>query len=704
MTATLAPSAGTAAPVPPAPTRSRGELVALAALLVGTAVLYLWDLGASGFANSYYAAAVQSMTQSWKAFLFGSLDAGNAITVDKPPASLWVMALSARIFGFSPWSMLVPQALMGLGSVALIHAAVRRVSGPVAGLLAGAVLALTPVAVLMFRFNNPDALLVLLMVAAAYATVRAIERAGTRWLLLAGVLIGFAFLTKMAQAFLVLPAFVSAYLVCAPTGLWRRVRQLLGAAVAVVVSAGWYVALVELWPAQSRPYIGGSEDNSLLELALGYNGLGRIFGGDGNGGGAHPTDLPTPTGAPAGELTAIGGPGGGGGFGGTPGIGRMFNDTAGGQVSWLLPAALALLVAGLWLTRRAPRTDPTRASLLLWGGWTVVTALVFSFAQGTFHEYYTVALAPPIAALVAIGGRELWRHRASWAARAALAVVVAGTAAWAWVLLGRSPDFLPWLRWAVVALAVVAVVAVLVPGAATRRIAALAALVAVLSGIAAPVAYALDTAGTAHTGSTPSAGPAVSGGRGGAGGDGGAMPAGAPTADGQDARGAGPDGGPGFPGAGGGPGGAVTADAELVAALRGAGTRWAAATVGAQQGGGLALASGTTVMSIGGFTGSDPAPTLEQFQAHVAAGEVRYFLAGGGFGGGGRVDLPGGTAAAPGTTAQEGAAGSSGAQDGRSGPGGRGGPGSAISAWVEQNFAPVSIGGQLVYDLKQPIG
>jgi 4-amino-4-deoxy-L-arabinose transferase-like glycosyltransferase len=284
VTATLTPTVRPDAPAAPAPAaRSRAELVALAVLLLGAGALYLVDLGASGFANSYYAAAVQAMTRSWEAFFFGSLDAGNVITVDKPPASLWVMAASARIFGFSSWSMLVPQALLGVGSVALLHAAVRRVSGWVPALLAGAVLALTPVAALMFRFNNPDALLVLLMVAAAYATVRAIERASTRWLLLAGVFIGFAFLAKMAQGFVVLPALVAAYLVAAPTGFRRRIRQLLGAAAAVVVSAGWYVAIAELWPASSRPYIGGSEGNSVLELALGYNGLGRIFGGSGGG-------------------------------------------------------------------------------------------------------------------------------------------------------------------------------------------------------------------------------------------------------------------------------------------------------------------------------------------------------------------------------------------------------------------------------------
>jgi 4-amino-4-deoxy-L-arabinose transferase-like glycosyltransferase len=287
MTATLTPTDQVRPPAPPpgvAP-RSRRERVALVVLLLGTAGLYLVNLSANRFANDFYAAAVQSMTKNWEAFFFGSFDAGNIVTVDKPPAALWVMALSARVFGFSSWSILVPQALMAVATVALLYAAVRRVSGPGAALLAGAAMALTPVAVLMFRFNNPDALLVLLMVAAAYAVVRAIEHAATRWLLLAGALMGLAFLTKTAQALLVLPAFTLAYVWAAPTGLWRRLRQLLAAGVAMVVVGGWWFVAVALWPAADRPYIGGSTGNSAIQLALGYNGLGRIVGEGGPGGG-----------------------------------------------------------------------------------------------------------------------------------------------------------------------------------------------------------------------------------------------------------------------------------------------------------------------------------------------------------------------------------------------------------------------------------
>ncbi len=434
--------AGTAAPAPRR--RPRREHALLAVLLAGTGVLYLWNLSASGWANSFYAAAVQAGTQSWTAFFFGSLDAGNAITVDKPPAALWVMESSARIFGFSSWSILVPQALMGVAAVAVLYATVRRVAGPPAALVAGAAFALTPVAALMFRFDNPDALLTLLLVAAAYATTRAWEtastRAGTRWLVLAGVVIGFAFLTKMMQAFLILPALAAAYGVTARTGLWRRVRQIALAGAGVVVGAGWWLVAVSLWPEAARPYIGGSTNNSAWELALGYNGLGRILGNTGGGGG-------------------------GASFGGTAGLLRLFNSEFGTQVSWLLPAALLLGAAGAWFVRRttAPNARQLRGALVLWGGWTLVTGLTFSLMSGTIHPYYAVALAPGIAALVGIGGVLAWRARDTWAGRATLALSSAGTAVWAFVMLGWSDSSLTVLRWPILVAGVLAGAVLLLP-------------------------------------------------------------------------------------------------------------------------------------------------------------------------------------------------------------------------------------------------
>ncbi len=475
----------------------------LLALLAGTAVLYLVDLGASGYANSFYSAAVQAGSESWKAFFFGSSDAGSSITVDKPPASLWVMALSVRIFGLSSWAVLVPQALMGVGTVWLLHDTVRRALGAPAGLLAGLALAVTPVAALMFRFNNPDALLVLLMVGAAYAVLRAVESARTsaqtRWLLLAGALVGFGFLTKQLQVFLVVPALGLTYLLAGRPALLRRVGQLLLAGVAVLVSAGWWVAIVELWPAASRPYIGGSTDNSFLGLTFGYNGLGRLTGD---------------------ETGSVGGAGTAGSMWGETGLFRLFGSAFAGQIAWLAPAALVMGVVALWLLRGAPRTSALRAQLVLWTGWLLTTWLVFSFMSGIFHAYYTVALAPAVAGLAATGAVVLWRERATTTATAALAAATAGTAVWSFLLLSRSSDFLPGLRWAVLVLGVLAaaglVLARLRP--AVRSLAVGAATAALVAGLAGPAVYAVDTATTPHTGSIVSAGPTVAGSMGGPGG------------------------------------------------------------------------------------------------------------------------------------------------------------------------------------------
>jgi 4-amino-4-deoxy-L-arabinose transferase-like glycosyltransferase len=577
-------------------------------LLAGVALLYLWNLTASGWANSYYAAATQAASQSWKAFLFGSVDAGNVITVDKPPASLWLSGLFARVFGMSSWSVLAPQALCGVASVWLLYLAVRRSSGQVAGLMAGAALALTPVATLMFRFNLPDPLLVLLLVAAAYATLRAVEKASLRWLLLAGTAIGFAFLTKMMQGFLTLPALALVYLVAAPTTMVRRIAHVAAAGAAVVVSAGWYVALVALWPAGSRPYIAGSTDDSILELALGYNGLGRIFGGDGNPGGGG------------------GGMGGGNtGFGGASGLGRMFGAAFGTEISWLLPTALVGLVAGLWFTRRAPRTDRTRAALLLWGGWLVVTALVFSFMSGIIHPYYSVALAPGIAGVVAISARELWRGRAHAPARYFLAGMVAVTGVWTFILLDRWSDWQPWLRWVIIVASVAVATAIAVGMKA--RVLAVAGIVTALLGTGM---FSVATAAVAHSGSIPTSGP---------------------TSEGV--------------GGMGGPMGGDSTSSALVSLLRSTDTQWAAATTGATSAADLELASGKSVIGIGGFSGGDPAPTLAEFKRYVADGKVAYYVSGGGMGGGG-------------------------------GPGGD----SGIAQWVADNYRSTTVGNATVYDLR----
>ncbi|MFB7218241.1 glycosyltransferase family 39 protein [Streptomyces sp. NPDC056227] len=662
-------------------------------LLLAIALAYLWNLSASGYANSFYSAAVQAGSQSWKAFFFGSLDAANAITVDKPPATLWPMALSVRIFGLSSWAILAPQVLMGVATAGVLYAAVRRRFGAAAGLISMAVFALTPVAALMFRFNNPDALLALLMTVTVYCVLRALEHGRTKWLVWAGVAVGLAFLSKTLQAFLILPPLAVLYAVCAPTTVGKRFGQLGLSALAMVVAGGWWVAIVELWPASSRPYIGGSQNNSFLELTFGYNGLGRISGD---------------------ETGSVGGGGGGqsGGQWGETGIGRMFNSEIGSQISWLLPAALILLIAGIWLTRRAKRTDIARAAFLAWGGSLLMTAVVFSFMAGIFHQYYTVALAPYIAALVGTGVTVLWEERAKWAASGVLGATVAVTALWSYVLLGRTPDYLPWLRWAVLIGGLVGAAGLLLAGRAGRRLALAAVGIGFVASLAGPTAYTLSTLNTGHQGSIVTAGPSgagmMGGGRGGPGG-GGMQPPGRNSQNSQaNQQGGGmgrpPTGGQGgFPGGGqqgqgqgqgnqqngmpgGGPGGmaeggmgggggmggllngsSVSSRAKKLLEKNADAYTWAAAAIGSQNAASYQLATGDPVMAIGGFNGSDPSPTLAQFKQYVEDGRIHYFIS-----------------------------------SGTGGMGGDTGTSSEISSWVEAAFEKVTVGSSTFYDLTQP--
>lgn len=675
----------------------------LIGLLVGTALLYLVDLSASGWANSFYSAAVQAGTQSWKAFLFGSSDAGNSITVDKPPAFLWPMEISARIFGLSSFTMLLPDALCGVGSVWLLYACVRRVAGPAAGLIAGAALALTPIAVLMFRFNNPEALMTFLFVLAAYATLRAVERGRLGWLLLAGYAVGAAFLTKTLEALLVLPALAIVFLLLAPLSFRRRLTHLLWAGLVMVLSGGWWVALVSLWPAADRPFIGGSQDNSEFNLIFGYNGFGRLTGnetGSVTGGGG---------GAGAGGRVF----GGGGGFGGSTGLTRLFGSDMGSQIAWLLPTALILAVAGFWLTRRAARTDLARAAFGVFTGWLLVGGALFSFSKGIIHPYYTVALAPPIAALVGLGVVGAWRTRDRVDGRLFLALSGAATAVTAFELLGRTPTFVPWLRWVVVVAGIAGALLLLVPPSVRRRglasVAVAGVLATVVAGVAGPAAYAEQTASTGHTGSLPTAGPSgaggFGGGRGGFGGAGGSFgrgplgrarggtgfpggtgrtfPGGGGT--GQTFPGGGTGGGTGStsPGTGtgagrtggtnGGMGGlldASTPGAALTALLRAGASSytWVAAATGSETASGYQLATGDPVMPLGGFNGSDPSPTLAQFQKDVAQHRIHYLIAGGGFG-----RQNGGSNAA-----------------------------AQISTWVAAHYTSRTVDGVTLYDLTAP--
>src|SRR6476620_5869909 len=508
---------------------------ALLGLLLVTLVLYTWNLTASGYANSFYSAAVQAGADSWKAFFFASSDAASSITVDKPPASLWVMALSVRVLGLSSFAILLPQALMGVATVGVVYATVKRHFGAAAGLIAGVVLALTPVAALMFTFNNPDALLTLLMALGAWATMRAIEHASPKWMMIVGVFIGLGFLTKTLQVLLVVPFFGLAYLIAAPTTLRRRIVHSLLAVGTMVLSAGWWVAMVELVPASARPYIGGSQTNSFLELTVGYNGLGRLSGDE------------------AGSVGGGGGGATGGSMWGSTGLFRMFSSSVGDQISWLIPSALILLAAGLWLRGRRPRTDLRRAAYLVWDGWLVVTMLVFSFMAGIFHEYYTVALAPAIGALVGMGAVEAWQRRSSAVATIALAAATAAAATWSFILLSRTTAYGDWLRISVLAVGLAAALLILATRWMHARSVPFVLAAALVAGLAGPGVYAVSTTTQGHSGSIVTAGPAgASRGPGGGGGFGGGTPPQLPGQAGQTGtNGTTPQGGPQTGGAGG---------------------------------------------------------------------------------------------------------------------------------------------------------
>ena len=729
---------------------------ALLALLLATALLYLVGLSRNGWANEFYAGAAQAGTESWKAFLFGSLDSSNFITVDKPAGFLWPMELSARIFGVNYWSLLVPQALAGVATVGVLYATVRRWYGPAAAVIAGTVMALAPVATLIFRFNDPDAFITLMATLAAYAGVRALESGRTRWVALTGVLFGLGFLGKMLAGFLALPALALAYLVCGPPGLGKRIWQLLVGGAALLATAGWWVAIVLLTPAAGRPFVGSTTDNNILQLTFGYNGLSRLTGnrGGGFGGAARAAGrglgagafgggaggaggAPTGPGPGAGAAARAFGGGAGGPFGGGTGITRMFTAEWGGQISWLIPAALIAIVVMLWVSRRAARTDRTRAAAILWGGWLVVAGLVLSLMSGTTHSYYAVALAPPIGALIGIGAVTAWRIRRTWFGRAAMAAALAVTAAWAWVLLGRNPGWYPWLR-VVIVIAAVGAAGLILAGPALRAstargamaLAAVPVSLAVIAGLGGPLAYSLDTAATSYAGTSPSAGPpmtAAAGGPGGARGLGrGLVPgrgefggfAGGLAGD-RPGRFAG-----GFGGVGGfGRGGNATVSSAFARLLEGGASHytWAAATNGADSAASMELATGgVPVMAIGGFRGTDPAPSLAQFEKLVSEHKIHYYVAGGGLGGRGFGGAGGGFGGAGGGLggglAERGAGGAGGDPAGREaggaggfgGFGGAGGPGGSstdaaqISAWVQARFTAQTVGGMTVYNLTAP--
>jgi 4-amino-4-deoxy-L-arabinose transferase-like glycosyltransferase len=613
---------------------ARPELIGLLAL---TAVLNLWNLAVNGWANTYYSAAVRSMSTSWHDFLFASLDKTGLMTIDKPPLAFWVQALSVRVFGFHPLSILVPEALMGVAAVALLYDLTRRMFGRVAGGVAGLAFALTPITVAIARHNNPDELLILCCVAALWCAVRALETGRTRWLVLSGVCVGLGFETKMGVALLVVPGIALAWMWSRWGETWgarlRAFRQLLAGGLAMVVVGGAWPLLVTLTPAADRPWISGTSDNSIWSLIFGYNGLGRVAGqtgGPGGGGGFG-------GGGFGGRGGAFGGGGGGFGagnlFGGATGPFRLLQSALGDQAGWLLGFAVVAGLAILALTRLR-RRDPRTGWLIAVGGAFLASAVVFSFSAGIFHPYYVSFLAPFAAALVGAGvGLMLPRSLGGAAddlraARVIAPLAIAAGVVTELVVLGELDGSLSWARPLLIGVGggCAVVLALKLP----MRIRAIAVATAVAVLLAAPAAWAAQTVGHATSSTFPAGGSSSAS----------AGPGGGPGGAGFAPPGAGRFGPPGRAGFG-GPGGFGSNTAALTAAVRYANQHGRGVIgVSSQSSAAAAIvASNFNVAGLGGFSGRESSVSATWLAQEVAAGRLRWLIVDGSQG----AALPGDT-------------------------------------------------------------
>lgn len=551
-------------------------------LLVLAATMYLWNLSINGWANAYYAAAAQAGAFDWKAFFFGSSDSGNSITIDKLPGSIWVSSLSVRLFGLSSWSLLAPQALMGVGTVALTYLTVRRHFRMTAAILAGVVTLLTPAGAIMFRYNNPDALLTLLLAISVYLMVRAVEDGRWRWLIGAGIAVGLGFLSKSAQALVILPVLGLVYLLTGPSSIGRRAWQLFAALGTVAVAAGSWIAVAENSNASDRPYAGGSFTNSFVEVLLRQNGLGRLVGAAA-GGSSQIDDIKS-------------GP-----------LKLLTYPAFGTQGSWLLVMAMMLLITSQVLLRRRPMGDPKRAVLLLAGGWLIAYASVFSFMSGVINPYYLVALAPPLGIVIGAGAQLSWAARRWLPFRFVHAVTLLVTALLAAGYLANSGGIGAPL--ALVVLVPAVILAELLTFRIRKRIVvrttAVAATAVCLIG---PSLFTFSAVLSPHVGIFPAASlptpvtafdsPAPE-----------AWPALIPWAFRGTAIGHSPE----------------KAVLDLLAADADK-SRWTAATPGALNAARYQLESGASVMPVGGFNGSVPFPTVTQFNDYARTGQIRYYI------------------------------------------------------------------------------
>ena len=595
------------------------ENIGVILLLIFTSFLYLTNLSINQYANSYYTAAVQAASTSWKAFFFGSLDGASFITVDKPPVAIWLMALSVRLFGFSSFTMLLPNALAGIITVFLIYKIVKQFFGHQSGLIAGFVLPLTPVAALMFRFNNPDAILTMFLTLSSYFFLKSLNSKPIKNLLLTAIFTGFAFNTKMVQGLVLLPVMVLIYLFFAQTKFFKKILHLLFAFLMTAIFCLWWPTIVWLTPANSRPYIGSSSNNSVWNLIIGYNGLNRLLGGDsklsggpGNGnppGGSFNNNLirynrsdfnfnqeapqnfdhqfdgrgpgggNPPSGSPQNGNRGGNnfGPGGNG-FGGQTGIFRMFNSDFGPNIGWLIPFALIGSIVAV--IKNKLKKSPV---ILFFLGWLVIHTLVFSITSGTIHPYYVVVMAPAIAALVGISLPFIIN---SW-----FFPLTVGITAYATSVILDYSNYWPWLKYFIIISAGISVVLFIFNKIKPIKIIRfLFICFSFLSCLSAPIFYTFSTIIIAHTGSIPTSGLAGTSGH----------------TNNESSR----------------------ADQNLVDYLLSHqdGATWIVAVSSADESASIQITSGQPVMATGGFNGGDNALSLEKLKELVSSGQLKYFL------------------------------------------------------------------------------
>ncbi|MCO4263378.1 glycosyltransferase family 39 protein [Pseudarthrobacter sp. MDT3-26] len=591
------------------------------------ATLNFWNLGINGWANAYYSAAVQAGSIDWKAYFFGSLDWGNSITVDKPPLSLWIMGLSARIFGFSPESMMAPQAAMGVLTTFLIYALLRRNFSAPAAIGAAAVFFTTPIITLLSRYNNPDPLMLLLMVAAAYLVVRAVDSGSIRTIVWAGTLLGLAFMTKQLQALLCVPALGAAFLLASKSPLWHRLRVGFACLAALLVSGAAWMIIVELIPPSGRPYVGGSPSNSIIQLTVGYNGIERIISTQ-----EDPVIQLIPEGFRSEKSDA--------------GLFRLFNANFAQEGSWLLIVALlaCLIIAMNW---RQLMAEPGKLATAVAGvGWFLTTYVLLSFMGNEIHTYYTAAMVPPLTLVIGVAVDVLISCRITVAARLSICVTGFLGSAFAAAILNAGSGWPNFIGPAIVIVGCVGsvLIAIRPPFGWIDKV---AVGLLVLALLAAPSVVSVYNAASPHAGSNPLSGPVTK----------------SEVTISRFLEGA-SKGDPlwaqelGF---------GLEPGEALIARLSGAtNCRWAAATYPGQTAAKYQLAVGKPIMSISGFMGVDPSPTLQQFQEEVESGNICYLVAQQS-----HLDVPGRS-----STLKE------------------------ISVWVEQTFESEIVDGAEVFDLR----